>query len=170
MMIDQPAPIAPEPAPKRKPPVSHIPRALAELKRRGYRAKPVEKWNSFAKIRQDLWGFDIEALRPGEILFVQVTGGDGGNHAARRTKLLASAECRDVLLAGGRAAVWSYALRGEAGDRKLYELREQDIYLHDMQVIAAPAPVSPRKAAARERALAKRAQTRLRLSPPPTLH
>lgn len=37
-------------------------RSLAALKQLGYRAKVVEKWNPFAKIRQDLFGGDILAL------------------------------------------------------------------------------------------------------------
>jgi hypothetical protein len=49
-------------------------RSLAHLKALGYQAKVVEKWNPFAKIRQDLFGADILALKPGEpVLVVQAT-------------------------------------------------------------------------------------------------
>lgn len=57
-------------------------RSLAHLKALGYHAKVVEKWNPFAKIRQDLFGADVLALKPGEpVLVVQAT--PGSNHAAR---------------------------------------------------------------------------------------
>jgi hypothetical protein len=49
-------------------------------------AKVVEHWNQYAKIRQDLFGVDILALKPGEpVLVGQAT--TGSNHAVRRTKL-----------------------------------------------------------------------------------
>lgn len=49
-------------------------RSLAELRKRGYLAAVVEKFNIFAKIRQDLFGFiDILAIRRGEIVGVQAT-------------------------------------------------------------------------------------------------
>jgi len=166
MMIDQPAPIAPEPAPKRKPPVSHIPRALAELKRRGYVAAVVER-RAWLNTTVDLFGcLDIVGVHLGHgILGVQVTV--GGAHAEHLRKMLGEPRLAAWLRAGGRAALWSYAKRGPL---QHYELREQVILIGDMGVEAGPALDSPRKLAARERAQAKRAQTRLRLSPPPTLH
>jgi len=61
-------------------------RSLAYLRDLGYQAKVVERWNPYAKIRQDLFGVDILALKPGEpVLVIQAT--TGSNHAARRTKL-----------------------------------------------------------------------------------
>jgi len=61
-------------------------RSLAHLKTLGYQPKVVEHWNPFAKMRQDVFGADILALKPGApVLVVQVTS--GSNHAARRTKL-----------------------------------------------------------------------------------
>ena len=63
-------------------------RSLAHLKSLGYTAKVVERWNPFAKIRQNLFGGDLLALKPGEpVLVIQATSGT--NHAARRTKLAA---------------------------------------------------------------------------------
>jgi len=55
-------------------------RSLAHLKELGYTAKVVERWNPFAKIRQDLFGTDVLVLKPGEpVLVVQAT--TGSNHA-----------------------------------------------------------------------------------------
>jgi len=68
--------------------VSPTARSLAHLKSLGYTAKVVERWNPFAKIRQNLFGGDLLALKPGEpVLVIQATSGT--NHAARRTKLAA---------------------------------------------------------------------------------
>lgn len=52
-------------------------------------AQVVEKWNPFAKIRQDLFGvIDIVALDGRSIIGIQCTS--GSNHSARRKKIEAS--------------------------------------------------------------------------------
>jgi hypothetical protein len=49
-------------------------RSLEHLRELGYFCAVVEKWNSFTKQRQDLWGWcDILAIRENEVLAVQVT-------------------------------------------------------------------------------------------------
>jgi len=49
-------------------------RSLEHLREQGYFCAVVEKWNSFTKQRQDLWGWcDILAIRENEVLAVQVT-------------------------------------------------------------------------------------------------
>ena len=49
-------------------------RSLEYLREKGYLCSIVEHWNSFARIRQDLWGWaDILAIRKDEVLAVQVT-------------------------------------------------------------------------------------------------
>ena len=49
-------------------------RSLAYLREKGYHVSIVEKWNSFTKVRQDLWGWcDLLAIRRDEVLAVQVT-------------------------------------------------------------------------------------------------
>ena len=50
-------------------------RALKHLRKLGYQAQVVEKWNAFAKIRKDLFDcIDIVAVRPGlPVLGVQCT-------------------------------------------------------------------------------------------------
>jgi hypothetical protein len=60
------------------------------LRELSYHTRVVEKWNPFAKIRQDLFGADVLALKPGEpVLAVQAT--TGANHAAWREKLATAA-------------------------------------------------------------------------------
>lgn len=74
------------------------------------------------------WGgwMDILACREGVgILGVQVTSGD--HHAARATKLRAEPKLAAWLAAGGRAEVWSWALQGARGARKLWTLRREEV-------------------------------------------
>lgn len=61
--------------------------SVHDLKALGYAANVVERWNPFAKVRQDVFSVDILGLKPGEILAVQVT--TGANHAAHHHSVLA---------------------------------------------------------------------------------
>lgn len=101
-------------------------RSLAHLKQLGYQAKVVEKWNPFAKIRQDLFGADLLALKVGEpVLVVQAT--TGSNHAARRTKLEAAGFIQLWKGAGAVLEVWSWAKLGPRGSRKTWTLRREGL-------------------------------------------
>ena len=52
----------------------------------GYHCSIVERWNPYAKIRQDLWGFaDLLCIRENEIKAVQVTS--YSNMSARIKKI-----------------------------------------------------------------------------------
>jgi hypothetical protein len=54
--------------------VSPTQRSLKIMRERGYHCEIVEKWNSFVKIRQDLFGFiDVLCLGQNEIIGVQTT-------------------------------------------------------------------------------------------------
>ena len=93
--------------------------SLEHLRGEGYHAEVVEKWNSFAKIRQDLWGFtDILAVKAGEVLAVQTTS--AGNVAARVTKINTSPLVGIVREAGVRIVVHGWARRG--GEWRLREV------------------------------------------------
>jgi hypothetical protein len=75
----------------------------------GYPARVVEKWNTFAKVRQDLFGGDLLALKSvAPVLVVQAT--TGANHAHRRRKLAAS----------GYSALWGIC-RDRVGTLELVE-------------------------------------------------
>ena len=103
-------------------------RTLAELRKRGYIVAVVERWNPYARIRQDLFGFiDVLAIKsdPPEVLAVQATS--GSNHAARVRKILE--ECENAapwLRAGGRIEVWAWTKRMR-GKSPRYELRAEPI-------------------------------------------
>lgn len=109
-------------------------RALAELRKLGFTAAVVEKWNPHAHIRQDLFGcIDIIAVFPGfGILAVQATSGEGGNHAARRAKAISEPRLRKWLESGGRFEVWSFRKAGERGKRKLWAMRRDPVVLDDL--------------------------------------
>lgn len=74
-------------------------RAITDLEKRGYTAAVVERWNPFARIRQDLFGFaDIIAFRVGEVLLVQTT--TKSNMSARRNKINSNPTAQAWLAAG----------------------------------------------------------------------
>ncbi len=99
-------------------------RSLAHLKELGYAAKVVERWNPFAHIRQDVFGADILALKPGvPLLAVQCT--TGANHAARRTKLEAEGFVALWHGAGAALEIWSWSKQGARGTRKTWALRRE---------------------------------------------
>lgn len=83
-------------------------RSLAALKEQGYFPVVVERWNAFAKIRQDLWGWcDILAIKKGEVLAVQVTS--TSNVSARIKKIQDSETVGIVRDAGIRIEVHGWA-------------------------------------------------------------
>ena len=76
------------------------------LESRGYRVAIVEHWNSFARIRQDLFGFiDLLALRDGETLGVQTTS---ASNMSVRIKKIADHENVGVV----REAGWGIHCHG----------------------------------------------------------
>lgn len=103
-------------------------RALAELKKQGVTCQVVEKWNPYAKIRQDLFGcIDIVALMENSIFGIQVTS--GSNHSQRILKIKAEPRLYSWLRHGGRLQVWSYSKKGKKGERKLWTLRKEEVTL-----------------------------------------
>ena len=99
-------------------------RSLAHLKDLGYRARVVEKWNPFARVRQDLFGGDVIGLKIGSpVLVVQAT--TGSNHAARRIKLETEGFVTLWNGAGATIEIWSWAKRGPRGKRKTWQLRRE---------------------------------------------
>ena len=86
-------------------------RTLKVLKAAGWLCGKVESWNPWCKMRHDLYGmFDYLALKPGELVGVQITS--GSNHAARIKKLLANPALSMWLSTGQRAEVRSWSKRG----------------------------------------------------------
>ena len=79
-------------------------RTLAEMRQRGYACEVVERWNPFARIRQDLFGFiDVLCLGDNEVIGVQATS--AGNVAARVRKIAEHDNVAAVRKAGIRLLV-----------------------------------------------------------------
>lgn len=121
---------------------------MAHLRKNGYHASIVEKWNQFARIRQDFGGFaDILAYKPQEagVLAIQATSDEKGGNVSARVKKLTAPEPDDKhgpsrienikawLGAGNRLEVWGFGKRGERGARKLWTLRVIPITLDHFQ-------------------------------------
>lgn len=98
-------------------------RTLAELRKQGYTAAIVERWNPWAKIRQDLYGFlDVLAIKTDEpgVLGIQTTT---GSHAANRMHKAKQSPNLRIWLAGkNRFEVWAWSKRGPRGSRKTWQL------------------------------------------------
>ena len=87
-------------------------RTLAHLKELGYAAEVVERWNQYARVRQDLFGYiDVVALGD-TILAVQATS---TGVSSRVNKILEldkeNGVVRRWLEAGGEVEVWGWAKR-----------------------------------------------------------
>jgi hypothetical protein len=101
-------------------------RTLKECRKRGWTAGVVERFNSYTRKSNDLFGcIDIVAITPDGILGIQTCA--GASHAARRTKSLAEPRLATWIGAGARFAVWSWAKQGGRGKRKLWTLREEAV-------------------------------------------
>ena len=108
------------------------------LKKRGTVSQIVERWNSFARIRQDLFGFcDIVSLEA-KITAIQVTSGT--NVAARVNKIFDEPRARAWLAAGGLIEVHGWRKTGKAGKRKLWNLRRVAMVTKSSRARITPQP------------------------------
>lgn len=83
-------------------------RSKAFLEGRGYLVAITERWNPFAKVRQDLYGFiDMLAVREGEVLGVQTTS--RSNMSARAKKIAEHENVDAVRKAGIRIEIHGWA-------------------------------------------------------------
>ena len=99
-------------------------RSLAKLKAEGWTVAIVERFNIYAKVRQDLFGFiDLVAMRPtGGIVGVQVT--TGSNAAAHVEKIKNEPKAAIWLASCVKIVVHGWRKVGARGKRKLWECRE----------------------------------------------
>jgi len=94
---------------------------LRDLRRRGYTAAIVEKWNPHARIRQDLYGIiDVLAVGRDETVGVQCT--TAGNVPNRVAKI-SDHENTPYL----REAGWTLLIHGWAKKNGKWTLREVDL-------------------------------------------
>jgi hypothetical protein len=112
-------------------------RTLKLLRDTGYHAQVVERWNAYAHIRQDLFGWvDVVAVHPERsgILGVQTTTGD---HVSQRLlKAIGNPALISWLLAGGKLEVHGWRkLRGR------WSVRTIDVQLSDLAKTNETTPV-----------------------------
>lgn len=96
-------------------------RSLALARKQGYTCQVVERWNSFAKVRQDLFGFiDIVCVHPMEdikgVVGIQTT--TRANMLARIQKIQAEQKAVHWLNAGGKITVHGWSKKGKRGEVK----------------------------------------------------
>ncbi len=103
-------------------------RSLSYLRKQGYLAQTVEKYNMFSKKRLDLFGcIDLVAIRSDiqGVLGIQVTS--RGNIQDRVKKCKEEAKMKVWLAAGNQLQVHGWGLMGKKGKRKKYELKVVEI-------------------------------------------
>lgn len=119
-------------------------RSLKHLREQGWQVAMVEKWNSYAKIRQDVWGFaDALGCRTQimtctaapyllpvsvqEIALFQFT--TTPNMSAREKKIRVSKEAAYWLNCGGKIYLHGWSKKGPREKRKVWTLMEREVQL-----------------------------------------
>ena len=99
-------------------------RSLEKLRAAGWLVAVVERWNPWAKCRQDLFGFaDLLAVKGNTTLAVQTT--NGANVAARLDKIRGTQAAALWLESPSRAiVVHGWRKTGPRGKRKTWQCRE----------------------------------------------
>jgi hypothetical protein len=109
-------------------------RSLALLRKEGYPAQVVERYNPYARVRIDLFNFiDIVGLsyNTGKIFGIQTTS---QSHVSDRIKkILAIPEAKYWLQAGAKIYVHGWAKKGKAKKRKLWQCSITEITLKDFK-------------------------------------
>ena len=102
-------------------------RSLQKLRDDNWTCQITERWNPFAKVRQDLFGFiDIFCASASRgLLGVQTTS--AANFNKRIEKIKAEPRAAIFLAAGGRIQVHGWSKKGAKGKRKLWECRVLEI-------------------------------------------
>lgn len=102
-------------------------RSLKYLRDAGYFVAITEKWNQWAHVRQDLYGFiDLLAIRGNETLAVQTTSGPHVSARLEKMKALPGVNrwlespSRTIVIHGWRKV-------GAKGKRKLWECRTVNV-------------------------------------------
>lgn len=99
-------------------------RTLKKLRDEGWTCAITERWNAFAKIRQDLFNFaDVLAFQGDVTMAVQTTSGT--NVAHRLEKIMANPIAK-LWCAGGfrMLVIHGWAKRGPMGKAKRWDCRE----------------------------------------------
>lgn len=104
--------------------------SLKLMKERGYKCEITEKWNQFARIRQDLFGFiDVLCLGDGEVIGVQTTS--YSNMSARVKKIREHENFAKVNAAGIRVIVHGWHKKGARWEVREVEVEPQNAELSE---------------------------------------
>lgn len=99
-------------------------RSLDLLRGEGWFVAVTERWNPFAKVRQDLFGFiDVLAMKSDILLAVQTTSGE---HVAERVQKIRETQAASLWLESPNRLIVVHGWRrvGERGKRKLWDCRQ----------------------------------------------
>lgn len=103
--------------------------SLDKLRAEEWTVQVVERWNAFAHVRQDLYGFiDILAIHP-QLGFLGVQTTVAGEINRRMDKIRSEPRALTFLLAGGKIVVHGWRKGGPRGQRKTWICREEKITL-----------------------------------------
>ena len=101
---------------------SPIQRSLRRLRDDGWLCAVVERYNPFAKVHQDLFGFaDILAVKGDTVLLVETTTGD---HAAARLVKIKATQAAEIWLASPTRKIMVHGWRRPSGRRRTWTCRE----------------------------------------------
>lgn len=99
--------------------------SLKLMKERGYKCEITERWNPFARVRQDLYGFiDVLCLGDGEVVGVQTTS--YSNMSARVKKIREHENFKFVAGAGIRILVQGWHKKGARWEVREVEVEPQN--------------------------------------------
>jgi len=108
---------------KKKSSTSPTKRTLEKCKKHGWTVAVVERWNQFAKVRQDLFGFvDVVAMSGQGFVGIQSTS--GSNVSSRIAKIREEPRAAEWLKCGGRIFVHGWRKLVKTGR---WECREIEI-------------------------------------------
>jgi len=103
-------------------------RSLALLRAEGWTVCVVEKWNQYARIRQDAFGFgDLLAVKVGVPGATMIQTTRGSNVSTRIEKIKASAQAGIWLAAGNRIEIHGWRKAGLRGERKTWQCRRLEM-------------------------------------------
>lgn len=106
-------------------------RSLALLRKTWPLVQVTERWNQFAKVRQDLFGFvDCLAVGGDTVLAVQTTSGDNVSARLHKMETLPSV-VHWLSSPSRRIVIHGWSKRGGAGKRKLWTCREVEVVLNE---------------------------------------
>jgi hypothetical protein len=112
--------------------VSPIQRSLAHLRSLGYEVARLERWNHYAKRREDVFGFDLLATNHEHVLFIQVCD---DTHRAEHEAKLRQITGAQLIARHANAELWSWGLKltrnkrldGKLDRRKQWKFRRDSL-------------------------------------------